>query len=184
MVALSSCAPIPTRYARDENRDELMARPVAENYEYRLGPGDRMSVKVFGQSDVSGEFEIATDGSVSMPLVGQVQALNRTVGEFRDLVTKVLDEKYIVDPKVSVEVTNYRPFFILGQVNNAGSFPYRSGMNMRMAVALAGGYTRRASEEPMIVIRRDDEGKQSRYWAHQDTPVLPGDTIEVRRRVF
>lgn len=183
-VLLSACGSLPTRYARDENRDELMTRPVAENYDYRLGPGDRLSVKVFGQSDVSGEFEIGGDGSVAMPLVGQVPALNRTVGEFRDLVTKILDEKYIVDPKVSVEVTNYRPFFILGQVNNAGSFPYRSGMNMRMAVALAGGYTRRASEEPMIVIRRDEHGELSRYWAHQDTPVLPGDTIEVRRRVF
>ena len=93
-MALGACAPLPMRYAKDENNDELLARPVAENYEYRLGPGDRLSVKVFGQSDVSGEFEIATDGSVSMPLVGQVPALNRTVGEFRDMVTNINGEDF------------------------------------------------------------------------------------------
>ncbi len=158
-------------------------RNTAENFEYRLGPGDRVSIKVFGQADVSGEFEVDGQGQVAMPLVGQVQAANRTIPQLREQVVKALNDKF-VDPKVSIEVSNYRPFYVLGQVNNSGSYPYRSGLNMRMAVALAGGYTRRASEEPLLVIRRDDTGQPARYWAGQDTPVMPGDTIEVRRRIF
>lgn len=161
-----------------------IGRAAEDTYEYRLGPGDRLSIKVFGQADVSGEFEIAGDGFVSMPLIGQVPAANLSLNEFRDSVVRILDEKFLVDPKVSIEVTNYRPFYILGQINNPGNYPYKSGINMRMAIALAGGYTRRAAEEPLVVDRRDENGNLQRYWASQDTPVLPGDTITVRRRLF
>jgi polysaccharide export outer membrane protein len=170
--------------AAQDTPQPIPGQEAPENYEYRLGPGDRISVKVFGQGDVSGEFEIAGDGKISMPLIGQVNAANLTINEFRDSVARMLDEKFLVEPKVSVEVTNYRPFYILGQVNNPGNYPYKNGINMRQAIALAGGYTRRAAEEPMIVDRRDEVGNLLRYWATQDTPVLPGDTITVRRRMF
>lgn len=188
VVAATGC--VPVRRTSDYGTPAGSIDPAGavgsavDNYEYRLGPGDRVSIKVFGQADVSGEFELDGQGQVAMPLVGQVQAANKTIPQFREAVVKILDEKFLVDPKVSIEVTNYRPFYVLGQVNNSGSYPYRNGLNMRMAIALAGGYTRRASEEPLIVVRRDEEGNLTRYWAAQDTPVLPGDTIEVRRRIF
>lgn len=155
-------------------------RPV----EYHLGPGDRLSIKVFGQADLSGEFEIAGDGALSLPLIGQVPAGNLTLTELRESLTRTLDEKFVVDPKVSIEVTNYRPFFILGQVNNPGSYPYRAGISMRMAVALAGGFTRRAREEQLWVYRKDDAGGWQRTVIGPDEAVLPGDTIEVQRRLF
>ena len=188
-LAATACAPVrrTSDYGTPAGSTDPLTGAVAsatDNYEYRLGPGDRISIKVFGQADVSGEFEIDGQGQVAMPLVGQVPAANKTIPQFRETVVKILDEKFLVDPKVSIEVTNYRPFYVLGQVNNSGSYPYRNGLNMRMAIALAGGYTRRASEEPLVVIRRDEEGQLARYWAAQDTPVLPGDTIEVRRRIF
>ncbi len=153
-------------------------------YRYRLGAGDKLAVKVFGQDDLSGEFELSADGQLAMPLVGQVDAAGLTVGELREDLVSLLNKNYLVDPQVTIEVANYRPFFILGQVRNPGSFPYQSGLNMRQAVALAGGYTNRALHEPMIVIRPDPDNVPARYSVTQDYPVLPGDTIEVQRRLF
>ncbi|MFC3230899.1 polysaccharide biosynthesis/export family protein [Marinibaculum pumilum] len=153
-------------------------------YRYRLGAGDKLAVKVFGQDDLSGEFEISGDGQLAMPLIGQVDAAGLTLAELRQELVDLLNKNYLVDPQVTVEVANYRPFFILGQVRNPGSFPYQSGLNMRQAVALAGGYTNRALQEPMIVIRQNEENVPTRYSVTQDYPVLPGDTIEVQRRLF
>lgn len=157
---------------------------VEQVYRYRLGAGDKLAVKVFGQDDLSGEFELSADGQLAMPLVGQVDAAGLTVGELREELVSLLNKNYLVDPQVTIEVANYRPFFILGQVRNPGSFPYQSGLNMRQAVALAGGYTNRALQEPMIVIRQDQDSIPTRYSVTQDYPVLPGDTIEVQRRLF
>lgn len=152
--------------------------------EYRLGSGDRLGILVFGHADVSGEFQIDGLGRISMPLLGQVDANGKTVAELQDLVTQMLDANFIVNPRVSIEVLNYRPFFIYGQVNKPGSYPYVSGMTVRQAVVLSGGFTKRAREEPVIVIRYDENSQQMRYDAYLDAPVLPGDTIEVKRRFF
>lgn len=171
-------------------RREIPPPPIAKAgqeeqvYRYRLGAGDKLAVKVFGQDDLSGEFEISADGQLAMPLIGQVDAAGLTLTELRQELVTLLNKNYLVDPQVTIEVANYRPFFILGQVKNPGSFPYQSGLNMRQAVALAGGYTNRALHEPMIVIRQDAENVPTRYSVTQDYPVLPGDTIEVQRRLF
>lgn len=152
--------------------------------QYRLGPGDTLKITVFGQEDISGEFPIGASGDLSMPLVGQIRAENLLLGELRSKITEALDKDFVVDPSVSIQVTNYRPFFILGQVGDPGSYPYQPGMNVRMAVAIGGGYTRRAREEPVTVFRMNAAGQQVRFESGLDAPVLPGDTIEVRRRLF
>ncbi len=152
--------------------------------EYRLGSGDRLGILIFGHADISGEFQIDGLGRISMPLLGQVDANGKTVAELQDLVTQMLDADFIVNPRVSIEVLNYRPFFIYGQVNKPGSYPFVSGMTVRQAVVLSGGFTKRAREAPVIVIRHDENGQQMRYDAYLDAPVLPGDTIEVERRFF
>ena len=152
--------------------------------EYRLGSGDRLGILVFGHPDVSGEFQIDGLGRISMPLLGQVDAKDITVLELQESITRILDADFIVDPRVNIEVLNYRPFFIYGQVNKPGSYPYVSGMTVRQAVVLSGGFTKRALEEPVIIIRYDEQDLQQRYDAYLDAPVLPGDTIEVERRFF
>lgn len=152
--------------------------------QYRLGPGDRLQIKVFGQEDISGEFEISAAGELSVPLIGQITAENLTLGELAQVITTALNTDYIVDPKVSIEVTNYRPFFILGQVGKPGSYKYQPGLNTRMAVAVGGGYTRRAREEPITVYRVNASGELVRFRVDQNAIVLPGDTIEVHRRLF
>jgi protein involved in polysaccharide export with SLBB domain len=156
----------------------------AHTEEYRLGPGDRVSIKVFGQQDISGEFEISSTGQISLPLVGQVNAVRHTLAELQELITKRLAEKYLVNPQVAIQVTNYRPFFILGQVNKPGSYPYQAGLTVRQAVAISGGYTRRAREEPVTVIRAGPDGREVRMSSFGDAPVLPGDSIDVGRRLF
>ena len=151
--------------------------------EYYLGPGDKLNVVVFGHQDLSGEFEIDVAGYISLPLLGQVEAANRTVRELQGQLEERLDREFIVDPRVSIEVRNFRPFFILGQVNKPGSYPYQSGIDIRQAVAIGGGFTRRAAAATVTLIRRTAEGKL-RYRATLDVPVLPGDTIVVERRLF
>ena len=151
--------------------------------EYRLGPGDRLSVVVFGQDDLSGELAVDGQGRISLPLIGQVRAQSKTVNELQQVVTDLYSADYLIDPRISVEVTNYRPFYIYGQVNKPGSYPYVSGMTVRQAIALAGGYTRRASEEPVSITRTTLEELKD-LEGYLKTVVLPGDTIEVYRRLF
>ena len=177
LLILPSCT-LPDGVIDAANTDPAL------NAEYRLGAGDKLGIKVFGQADMSGEFDVGPDGAVSMPLIGQVPAANKTMSDFRTSLVQILSQRFLVDPKVSVDVVNYRPFFILGQVNSPGSYPYKANMSMRMAVALGGGYTRRAREEPILVYRKDENGQRIRYLVNADATVLPGDTIDVQRRLF
>jgi protein involved in polysaccharide export with SLBB domain len=150
---------------------------------YRLGPGDRLKLTVFGHPKESGEFEVDSLGKVSHPLIGGVDAKGKTIAEFQEYVRKTLDEKFIVNPKVSVEVLNYRPFYIYGEVNRGGSYPYVVGLTVRRAVAIAGGFTRRARKTPVLLVR--DQAKGVRKFDRElDEAVLPGDIVEVQRRLF
>ncbi len=151
--------------------------------EYRLGPGDRLSVVVFGQPDLSGEFVIDGTGNVTIPLIGQVKANGLIVTELQDAIALPLDEKYVVDPRISIEVINYRPFYVLGEVNSPGRYDYINGLDLRQAIAMAGGFNRRGLQSVVKLIRDVEEGRVE-YQADLDSLVLPGDTIEAVRRVF
>lgn len=155
----------------------------ATDAQYRLNVGDKLNIVVFGHEDVSGEFKIDGGGNITMPLLGQVAAANRIVTQLQTEITAALDRDYIVNPRVSIEVLNYRPFYILGQVNAPGSYPYVTGMDVRQAVAIAGGFTRRARTSTVTVNRESAQGAVE-IEATPDVPILPGDTIEVERRLF
>jgi len=156
--------------------------PAATVAGYRLGTGDKIRVIVYGEEDLSGEFEVDGSGYIRLPLVGQVTAAGRTVREFENDVAAKLSEGYLKSPRVSAEVTNYRPFFILGEVNKPGEYPFVNGMNVVTAVALAGGFTYRADEDD-VYIRRGGRPEQE-VPADERTPVLPGDIIRVTERFF
>ena len=164
----------------------VLASPVSAQTaleDYRLGPGDRLKVTVFGHPQESGEFEIDGSGNLAYPLLGRVPARGRTVPELQAFVRDELNRKFIVDPRVSIEVLNYRPFYIYGEVNRAGSYPFVSGLTVRRAVAIAGGFTRRARYEPVLLIREKVTGVE-KIDSALDVPVLPGDIIEISRRLF
>jgi polysaccharide export outer membrane protein len=150
---------------------------------YTLGAGDKVRITVYNEPDLSGEFEVSGQGQVSVPLLGQVQVLGKTTGEVQALLTQKYGKDYLVNPSVSVEVLNYRPFFIIGEVNRPGSYPYVNGMTVINAVALAGGYTPRANHEG-IKIKHSNETTEQERDAKEDTVVMPGDVIEIAERFF
>ncbi len=162
----------------------LSPRPgSAQELRYTLGAGDRVRVTVFGQEDLSGEFEVDGNGRVSLPLVREVQAAGLTLQELEARITDKLKPDYLKNPRVSVEVLNYRPFYIIGEVKKPGSYSFVSGMSVVNAIALAGGYTYRASENKVLITRATDPERKQEP-ANHATPVLPGDVIEVPERYF
>jgi protein involved in polysaccharide export with SLBB domain len=150
---------------------------------YTLGTGDRVRVTVFGEPDLSGEFEVDATGKISMPLVGDVRIGGLQMRDAEKAVAQTLSQGYLANPRVNVEVLNYRPFYIIGEVNTPGSYPYVNGMTVLTAVALAGGYTYRAREDRVVLTRANDPERRE-VRAAPDTPVLPGDIIRVPERLF
>lgn len=156
---------------------------AAEGAAYRLGSQDQIVVTVFGQEDLSGEFQVDGEGRVSLPLVGNVQLGDMTIREAEAAIADKLRPDYLRNPRVSVQVVNYRPFYILGEVKQPGGYPYVDGMTVVQAVALAGGYTYRADEDDVVIVRGGDRGR-GKEKARQETRVMPGDIIEVPERFF
>lgn len=150
---------------------------------YKLGSGDKIRVTVFGHEDLSGEFEVDGSGNVSLPLIRNIKAEGLTPRELEQVVADRLSPDYLVNPRVSVEVLNYRPFYIYGEVTKPGSFPYVNGMTVINAVAMAGGFTYRARTSKVRIIRANDPSRTPQD-ADKDTPVMPGDVIEVPERYF
>ncbi|MFC7334940.1 polysaccharide biosynthesis/export family protein [Rhodocista pekingensis] len=156
--------------------------PVASAAEYRLGSGDKLRVAVFAEPDLSGEFEVEGAGIISLPLIGQLKAGGLTPRELERAIADKLADGYLVNPRVSVEVMNYRPFFILGEVNSPGSYAYVNGMTVLNAVALAGGYTYRARKDRIVILRGGRSNDEE--LASEATEVLPGDIIRIPERLF
>jgi len=150
---------------------------------YRLGTGDKVRLTVFGEPDLSGEFEVDGSGFLRLNLVGQVMALGLTVEELERNVKAALEDGYLKDARVSVEVINYRPFYIIGEVNRPGEYPYSNDMTILNAVAKAGGYTYRANESN-VFIRRNGDTKEIPAPADQTTKINPGDVIRIPERFF
>jgi len=150
---------------------------------YGLGTGDHIRVTVFGEPDLSGEFQIDSTGKISLPLAGDVKIGGLPVREGEKAIAQTLAQGYLANPRVNIEVLNYRPFYILGEVKTPGSYPYVNGMSVLTAVALAGGYTYRAREDHVVITRATDPQKRE-VPATPDTPVLPGDIVRVPERFF
>lgn len=154
--------------------------PVAE---YQLGAGDKLRVIVYGEQDLSGEFDVDGSGAVSLPLIGEVRAAEKTLRELEIAVADKLREGYLADPRVNIEVLNYRPYYIVGEVEEPGELPYTAGMTVLNAVAVAGGYTYRADTTRVFVARPNQAG-EIEYPADQSLNVKPGDIIRVPERFF
>ncbi len=152
--------------------------------EYRLTPGDKIKVTVFNEADLTGEFQVNESGSVAFPLTGEVAAAGKSVPEFKAELVRTLRGRFVKNPKVSVEVANYRPFNVVGEVKNSGQFQYRPGLSMQDAVAMAGGYTYRANTRLLYVRRADAGGESSINPDERQVPVLPGDNIRIPERYF
>ncbi|MFZ4068719.1 MAG: polysaccharide biosynthesis/export family protein [Caulobacterales bacterium] len=180
--ALWACAsaPVPAGAA------PVVATPTAVNlpgFEYKLGSGDKVRIIVFGQTDLSGEFSLDGSGAISIPLIGKIDALNLTTVQLEQAIANRLKDGYLNDPRVSAQVLNFRPFFILGEVNKPGEYPYADGMTILKAVATAGGHTYRADQR-RVFIKRAESGKEEAVAVTSNTAVHPGDTIRIPERFF
>ena len=154
---------------------------VAE--EYRLGVADKVRVTVFGEEALTGEFLVGGNGKISLPLIGETRAAGLTISEFQDEISDALRQGYITQPRVSAEVLNYRPFYILGEVKNPGTYPFTTELTVLNAVATAGGFTYRADMR-RVSIKRGTNAGDDEFALTPSTRVAPGDTIRIRERLF
>lgn len=188
VAAVAACSDGPRNNAPAPVAQEAVSEPADAtmppdaDIDYELGSGDRLRVIVFGEPDLSGEFDVGGSGVVALPLIGQVRANGLTLSAFEDAVEAKLQDGYLTNPRVSVEVMNYRPFYIYGEVSEPGQYPYTSGMTVLNAVAVAGGYTYRANQGKVYITR--GEGDEVEYPASQAVRVLPGDVLRVPERFF
>jgi polysaccharide export outer membrane protein len=149
--------------------------PAEREGPYRLDTGDRLRIFVYGQPNLSRLYVVDQAGKIAVPLIGNVRARGKT--------TNQLQAEYVKDPQVTVDIVQNRPFFILGEVKAGGQFPYVSGMTVETAVAIAGGYTERASEKTFRITRRAN-GFVEQIMAPSDLALMPGDTVYVFERFF
>ena len=154
-----------------------------DNADYVLGPGDKMRLIVFGETDLSGDFTIDGSGFVWLPLIGQVRAAGYTSQQLEAAIGGSLAQGYLKQPRVSVEVSTYRPFYIIGAVNRPGQYPYIDHMNALTAIVLAGGFTSTAVES-VIFIRREGSNTEQEVPVDRTTTIRPGDVVKVHNTFF
>lgn len=178
-VLLSACAgsgsvaPAGDRIAAQTNLAE----------EYKLGVGDKLRVTVFNEASLSGEFAVGANGEISFPLIGNLPAAGQTPLQVAAALQRQLADGYLRDPRVSAEVTAYRPFYILGEVRAPGTYPYVVGLTVMNAIATAEGYTPRANKS-LVFVRRLGSDQEVAYKLTPDLMVFPGDTIRLGERFF
>ncbi len=163
--------------------DSATPNAAAEGAAYRLGSGDKLRITVYNEDTLSGEYEVDGSGTLALKLIGTVPAGGKTIPEITKAIEDKLKEGYLLNPSVAIEVLNYRPFYVLGEVKEPGKYAYVSGMTVLNAVALAGGYTYRAKQSRVLVIRANDPAKEEQE-ADKNTVIMPGDIIRVPERFF
>ena len=173
-TAVSGCAgyrPAPSAF------HEALEQP------YLLGAGDRVRVTVFEQAGLTNSYAIDQSGYISFPLVGAVPARGHSTKQVEKLLADKLRQGYLRDPDVSIEVDQYRPIFVMGEVGAAGQYAYVPGLTVQKAIATAGGFSPRAGQGD-VDVTRDINGKVMTGRVPISDPLLPGDTVYVRERLF
>lgn len=153
------------------------------NQSYQLGPGDRLRITVYGETELTGEYDVATDGKLTFPLIGEVPAAGLTADQLSRGIAERLRQGYLREPRVVSSVISYRPFYILGEVENPGTYPYAANLDVLGAVAVAGGFTYRANRS-RVYIRHVNDPEEHTYNLRDPVPVQPGDTVRIGERFF
>lgn len=153
--------------------------------QYTLGSGDEIKITVFGQDDLTVETRLSNIGIIRYPFLGDIELVGKTVNEVEQLIDLGLRGDYLIDPSVSVTVVEYRPFFINGEVNKPGGYPYQPGLTIDKAAALAGGYTQRADKnDGKFLVRRTVKGSEVNLELNSTSIVMPGDILTVKPTFF
>jgi protein involved in polysaccharide export with SLBB domain len=155
---------------------------LAQLAEYRLSTGDTVRIDVFGEPDLSLTARIDDQGSIAYPLLGDLRVEGLTSSGLERLVTERLKGPYLVDPKVSVSIEEYREFYVMGQVNRPGGYPYSPGLTVRKAISVAGGFTDLAARRKLFVVTERSPEQERRVTPQ--TTIGPGDTLIVKESFF
>lgn len=183
LLALGACGGGSSSSGTNTAATNAAAEVLQENTPYTLAANDRVRVNVFGFPDLSGEFALDGSGNLSMPLVGEIDANGLTESQLEQRIAQTYVEQDILrKAEVSIDILNYRPFYILGEVNNPSSYEYESGMTVLSAIALAGGFTYRANQNEFELQRGGSSA--ARVAVAPDTRILPGDIVHVNERWF
>jgi polysaccharide biosynthesis/export protein len=184
--AVSSVSQLPSHTAKGV-QEPYGSKGIAAAYEYasgyKVGAGDRLTIRVAGEVDLTNDYLVDGAGNISMPYIRTTQVAGLTASQIEQMIATKLRGGYLRNPNVSVQVTTLRPFFILGEVTTAGSFAYQPGMTVQNAVAIAGGYTPRADQGAVLVTRKNVNGTAT-FKVPVTTQIYPGDIIYIRERWF
>ena len=149
----------------------------------KLQPGDKITVYVYGEDKLSGEYQLNQSGQISLPLAGTIEAKGLTQSELEQALAKKFRGEYLKQPKVTVTIASLQPYYVMGEVEKPGEFAYKSGLNVLTALAIAGGPTYRASRST-VQIQRRGESSMREYPISASVPILPGDVVKVPERYF
>ncbi len=151
--------------------------------DYVIGAGDQLTITVFGEPDLSPTVKVSEDGTIPYPFLGDVRCAGQTVADIEAALMRGLRGDYLIDPKITVSVAEYRPIFINGEVKSPGSFPFQPGLTVGKAVALAGGLTERGSNRK-IFLRSEGEGPDQRRRVDMEAALRPGDILNIEESFF
>jgi protein involved in polysaccharide export with SLBB domain len=178
VLALTACASDSGSSRKPGEKITPIAEPARDSgTNYRLGVGDRVKVTVLGQPDLSGESEVDAGGKIVVALAGAIDAAGQTVNEVASQIQSRYAGNILRDPKVAVQVIEYRMLTISGEVKSPGRYKFTFGMDVRSAIALAGGFDKRANKDVFIVYRNNQP-----FEGRIESRLEPGDTVEVPRR--
>jgi hypothetical protein len=180
VFALAACESDPTPIVQDTSANGVGGRDP----DYRLGANDRVRIIVFGQPTLTGEYTLDGSGVLAFPLIGNVDANGQSPVQLQKAIASKLDPDFLRNPSVSAEVITRRPFYVIGEVQKPGNYPYVTDMTALQAVAMAGGYTYRARQNNLYLKRLDANGRMVRIAATPETKIQPGDTVEIKERYF
>lgn len=171
LLATSACG---------QGNGKLQALSITAPAVYQLGAGDELRITVFGLEAMNNTYRVDDSGAIALPMLDPIPVVGKTVREVEtSIADKIRERQLVIDPKVSAQIQTYRPFFIAGEVQRPGQYPYVPGMSVMTAVTVAGGFTFRANTRSALITRASKKGR-----ATQDTPVLPGDQILIRESWF
>jgi polysaccharide biosynthesis/export protein VpsN len=183
-AGLAGAADAPGSSAGDYALNPQAAARLSALSSYKLAAGDVISIRVLGEDEFTREKIRLTDaGTVSFPAIGEIKVLGRTVGDLESIIVAGLKGRILVNPKVSVQIDEYRPFYVNGMVDKPGGYPFQPGLTVRKAVSLAGGFKERASPSKIFVIREDDPGQKAQK-VDLNTFIGPGDILTVEESFF
>jgi len=161
-----------------------------EGSDYRLGPGDYISISVYGEDDLSINVRIGSSGSISYPFLGDIEVQGLSAKQLEKKITSGLKGPYLVDPNITVSMLEYRPFYVNGEVKRPGSYPFQPGLTVERAISIAGGFTDRASRTKLSVERDSvylddvEDNKRIKRTVKLQDAVMPGDVLSVEQSFF